>query len=121
MVLLPPAPCPLRPDVGIGFAAWNTRPRRFDLKALLHGVLVLTLAACSQTGKTGDTATAENTDSATTTSAATTGSSATDSNQPMTSAAKATQEKPMSAYENKIAEVHTTAGQINLRFFPDVA
>src|SRR5688500_4499173 len=27
----------------------------------------------------------------------------------------------MSAYENKVAELHTTAGQINLRFFPDVA
>lgn len=27
----------------------------------------------------------------------------------------------MSAYTNKIAELHTTAGQINLRFFPDVA
>lgn len=27
----------------------------------------------------------------------------------------------MSAYTNKIAEVHTTAGQINIRFFPDVA
>jgi cyclophilin family peptidyl-prolyl cis-trans isomerase len=91
------------------------------LKALLYGVLVLALAACSQTGKTGDTATAENTDSATTTSAATTDSSATDTTQPMTSAAKATQEKPMSDYQNKIAEVYTTAGQINLRFFPDVA
>jgi cyclophilin family peptidyl-prolyl cis-trans isomerase len=91
------------------------------LKALLHGVLVLALAACSQTGKTGDTATAENTDSAATTSAATTDSSATDTTQPMTSAAKATQEKPMSDYQNKIAEVYTTAGQINLRFFPDVA
>jgi cyclophilin family peptidyl-prolyl cis-trans isomerase len=27
----------------------------------------------------------------------------------------------MSDYENKIAELHTTAGQINIRFFPDVA
>jgi cyclophilin family peptidyl-prolyl cis-trans isomerase len=27
----------------------------------------------------------------------------------------------MSEYENKVAELHTTAGQINIRFFPDVA
>ena len=27
----------------------------------------------------------------------------------------------MSDYENKVAELHTTAGQINIRFFPDVA
>jgi cyclophilin family peptidyl-prolyl cis-trans isomerase len=27
----------------------------------------------------------------------------------------------MSQYENKVAELHTTAGQINIRFFPDVA
>ncbi|HYH06528.1 MAG TPA: peptidylprolyl isomerase [Thermoanaerobaculia bacterium] len=27
----------------------------------------------------------------------------------------------MSAYENKVAELHTSAGQINIRFFPDVA
>ena len=25
------------------------------------------------------------------------------------------------SYENKVAELHTTAGQINIRFFPDVA
>ncbi|MEO8379521.1 MAG: peptidylprolyl isomerase [Acidobacteriota bacterium] len=27
----------------------------------------------------------------------------------------------MSQYENKIAEIHTTAGQINVRFFPEAA
>jgi len=86
------------------------------LKLLLHGVLVFALAACTQSGSS-DTATAQ-TDSTTTTAA---DSTATDSAAPMTSAAKPTEEKPMSHYENKIAELHTTAGQINLRFFPDVA
>ena len=84
------------------------------MKALLHGVLVLALAACTQTSNS-DTA---QTDSTTTTAAE---SSATDTSAPMTSATKPTEEKPMSHYENKIAEVYTTAGQINLRFFPDVA
>jgi cyclophilin family peptidyl-prolyl cis-trans isomerase len=81
----------------------------------LNGVLVLALAACTQTGSS-DTATAQ-TDSTTTTAEST----ATDTAAPMTSATKPTEEKPMSHYENKIAEVHTTAGQFNIRFFPDVA
>jgi peptidyl-prolyl cis-trans isomerase B (cyclophilin B) len=75
------------------------------LKALLSGVLLFALAGCSQNGT--DTATAQ-TDSATT--AATT-----------PTPAPTPKVKPISAYENKIAELHTTAGQINLRFFPDVA
>ena len=70
-----------------------------SLKALFYGVLFFAFAACSQNG-----------DSATK-----------DTTPPMTSAAPAAEEKPMSAYENKIAEVYTTAGQINIRFFPDVA
>jgi len=27
----------------------------------------------------------------------------------------------MSAYQNKVAELHTSAGEIDIRFFPDVA
>lgn len=87
------------------------------MKTLLNGVLVLALAACSQTGSS-DTATAQ-TDSTTTTASAT--ESAAADPAPMTSAAPAEEEKPMSNYENKIVELHTTAGQINIRFFPDVA
>ena len=33
----------------------------------------------------------------------------------------AQESKPMSEYENKVAELHTTAGVIDIRFFPDVA
>ena len=29
--------------------------------------------------------------------------------------------RPMSYYENKVAELHTSAGEIDIRFFPDVA
>ena len=37
-------------------------------------------------------------------------------------AAKAKKEdRPMSYYENKVAELHTTAGEIDIRFYPDVA
>ena len=91
------------------------------MKSLFAGVLLFALAACSQT-QNSDTTTNAQTDSATTATSApasdTSGSGAT----PTTSAAPApAQEKPMSAYENKVAELHTTAGQINIRFFPDVA
>jgi cyclophilin family peptidyl-prolyl cis-trans isomerase len=33
----------------------------------------------------------------------------------------ASEERPMSYYENKVAELHTSAGEIDIRFFPDVA
>jgi peptidyl-prolyl cis-trans isomerase B (cyclophilin B) len=40
---------------------------------------------------------------------------------PAPAAQPAEEEKPMSYYENKIAELHTSMGEIDLRFFPDVA
>lgn len=82
------------------------------MKAFFYGVLFFALAGCSQNGDT----TAAQTDSATTASE----TAAANQTAPAT-AAPAAEEKPMSAYENKIAELHTSAGQINLRFFPDVA
>ena len=83
------------------------------MKPLFTGVLLFALAACSQTGDT----TNGRTDTATTATSETTASEPATT----TSAPPPAQEKPMSAYENKVAELHTTAGQINLRFFPDVA
>jgi cyclophilin family peptidyl-prolyl cis-trans isomerase len=40
---------------------------------------------------------------------------------PAPAAKPAEEEKPMSYYENKIAELHTSMGEIDLQFFPDVA
>jgi peptidyl-prolyl cis-trans isomerase B (cyclophilin B) len=40
---------------------------------------------------------------------------------PPAPAPKAMEEKPMSYYQDKIAELHTSAGEIDIRFFPDVA
>jgi len=75
------------------------------------------LIGCSQTGNS-NTATAQ-TDSATTVATETTATEA----EPMTSAAPpaAEEKKPMSAYENKVAELPTTSGQIDIKFYPDVA
>ena len=49
--------------------------------------------------------------------------SATTATQPAPApvAKSAEEEKPMSYYENKIAELHTSLGEIDLQFFPDVA
>ena len=57
---------------------------------------------------------------------AATGTTATDATATTDTANTATQTtaeetKPMSQYENKVAELHTTAGEIHIRFFPDVA
>jgi cyclophilin family peptidyl-prolyl cis-trans isomerase len=56
-------------------------------------------------------------DNATKTDTGTTQAAAVDT----TPAPKPPEEKPMSYYENKVAELHTSAGEIDIRFFPDVA
>src|SRR5207244_13356768 len=54
--------------------------------------------------------------------AATTSSSMSDMKVPPAPTPKAAEEnRPMSYYQNKVAELHTTAGEIDIRFFPDVA
>lgn len=78
--------------------------------------MMVALGACAQTGETSNTAT---TDSAATSATETTTSTAVETTS--SADAAATQEKPMSSYENKVAELHTSAGQIDIRFFPDVA
>jgi cyclophilin family peptidyl-prolyl cis-trans isomerase len=86
------------------------------LKSLLYGVLmVFALTACNQGG--GETAATDTqtTETAATETSATTAAETTSSAQPA-----AQEENPMS-YENKVAEIHTSAGQINIRFFADVA
>jgi peptidyl-prolyl cis-trans isomerase B (cyclophilin B) len=86
------------------------------LKAILYSLLFVALAGCSQTGSS-DTPAAE-TETATTTVSA---SGTTETAATTSAAPAAEQEKPMSAYENKVAELHTTAGQIDIRFMPEVA
>jgi peptidyl-prolyl cis-trans isomerase B (cyclophilin B) len=83
----------------------------------LYGIVMFAFAACS--GQNGSTSASDTA----TTSAATETTPAADTAAPATSATDsgAQQEKPMSAYENKVVELHTSAGQINIRFFPDVA
>jgi cyclophilin family peptidyl-prolyl cis-trans isomerase len=79
-----------------------------SLKSILYGLLMFAMA-CAQTGTEGTTA---QTETVGTTTAA-------EATAPMASAT--TEEKSMSEYENKVAELHTSAGEIHIRFFPDVA
>ena len=95
------------------------------MKNLIYAAAVLALAACAPANQdataTGTTATAANTTMSTNPAAATTSSSMSDMKvQPATPAA-AEENRPMSYYQNKVAELHTTAGEIDIRFFPDVA
>jgi len=75
------------------------------------------MAACTpagrDTGTQSEVTTIQATKSATTTTEASAAPAAT---------AKAEEEKkPMSEYQDKVAELHTSAGEIDIRFFPDVA
>jgi peptidyl-prolyl cis-trans isomerase B (cyclophilin B) len=94
------------------------------------GALVCALIACSPAREETTTITTETTETIaatdttlTTDTAATTATSGTTTTAATaTSAAKpATQEKPMSQSQIKVAEIKTTAGDIHIRFFPDVA
>ncbi len=88
------------------------------MKATLYSLVILlfALAGCSQTSDSSTTTAETNTTTASTQSMA---------DQPLatdtTPTAAAAQETSMSAYDNKVAEIHTTAGQIDIRFFPEVA
>ena len=88
-------------------------------------VLLVTFFACTPANNTNTATTASSETSAT---SATSQTTATTTSQPSsttaTTAAPATaaqEEKPMSDYQDKVAELHTTAGEIDIRFFPDVA
>jgi peptidyl-prolyl cis-trans isomerase B (cyclophilin B) len=95
------------------------------LKNLIYAAAILALAACAPANRDatategGETAAT----TATTSTVATTSSSMSDMKVPPPAAApKAVEEdRPMSYYQDKVAELHTSAGQINIRFFPDVA
>jgi peptidyl-prolyl cis-trans isomerase B (cyclophilin B) len=88
------------------------------LKNVIYALLAVAVAACTPANTANnETATApadtNTTGSATATEAAV---------PPATSSSAAAEEnRPMSAYQNKVAELHTSAGEIDIRFFPDAA
>jgi cyclophilin family peptidyl-prolyl cis-trans isomerase len=90
------------------------------VKNLIYAALALAVVACAPANNTkgaSDTAAPTATASTTTntTAAPTTGGA------PAATPKAGEEERPMSYYENKIAELHTTAGEIDIRFYPDKA
>ncbi|HEY2091671.1 MAG TPA: peptidylprolyl isomerase [Thermoanaerobaculia bacterium] len=93
------------------------------MKNLIYAALALVVVACAPANNTNtasDTAATASTTASTmtnTTAAPTTGGAPAPSTVPKAG----DEEKPMSTYENKVAELHTTSGEIDIRFFPDKA
>jgi cyclophilin family peptidyl-prolyl cis-trans isomerase len=89
------------------------------LKNVIYALLAVAVAACTPASTTNNETTAAQTDTTITTRSA----SATEATVPpaTTSSAAAEENRPMSQYQNKVAELHTSAGEIDIRFFPDVA
>jgi len=87
------------------------------LKNVIYALLAVAVASCTPAG------TANNETTAATETNTTSSATATEATVPpaTTSSAAAEENKPMSQYENKVAEIHTSAGEIDIRFFPDVA
>ena len=81
------------------------------MKQWIYGVLVVAVFGCAPGGS----------ETAMTETATTTETTATDTAAPAADQTATAEEISMAEYENKVAEIHTTAGQINIRFFPDVA
>ena len=88
------------------------------MKNVIYALLAVAVAACRPANTANNETTAAQTETTTSSSA-----TATDATVPpaTTSSAAAEENRPMSQYENKVAEVHTSAGEIDIRFFPDVA
>jgi cyclophilin family peptidyl-prolyl cis-trans isomerase len=88
------------------------------LKNVIYALLAVAVAACRPANTANNETTAVQTEITTTSSA-----TATDATVPpaTTSSAAAEENRPMSAYQNKVAELHTSSGEIDIRFFPDVA
>jgi cyclophilin family peptidyl-prolyl cis-trans isomerase len=87
------------------------------LRNVIYALLALSVAACTPASTANNETTSTQTEVNATSSA-----SATEATVPPASTTTAAEEnRPMTTYENKVAELHTSAGEIDIRFFPDVA
>ena len=88
------------------------------MKNVIYALLAVAVAACSP-ASTANNETAAATTETNTTSSVTASEAAVP--PPAAATTPAEENKPMSQYQNKVAELHTSAGEIDIRFFPDVA
>jgi cyclophilin family peptidyl-prolyl cis-trans isomerase len=86
------------------------------LKNVIYALLAVAVAACTPANTANNEAVTQ-TDTNTTSSATSTEASV----PPASTTTAAEENRPMSQYQNKVAELHTSAGEIDIRFFPDVA
>jgi cyclophilin family peptidyl-prolyl cis-trans isomerase len=88
------------------------------LKNAIYAMLAIAIVACTP-------ASTANTDTSATTTGTNTTSSGTATEAtvppPASPTTAAEENKPTSQYQNKVVELHTSAGEIDIRFFPDVA
>ncbi|MCU1245177.1 MAG: ppiB 1 [Acidobacteria bacterium] len=101
------------------------------MKKTLIAAVVLALFACSkpaqeqpgaQTGTQTESTSTTSSASATSTTSTVTERTATEAAvTPAPPAPSKEEQKQMSSYDNKVAELHTSQGEIDIRFFPDVA
>jgi cyclophilin family peptidyl-prolyl cis-trans isomerase len=96
------------------------------LKTIISALLLAALAACAPANR--DTAASETTKTTATTAAgySSTTSSSVSNPAPTTTTApapkvSAEENRPMEYYKDKVAELHTSAGEIDIRFYPDAA
>ena len=88
------------------------------MKTIVCAALTLVMAACAPAARdTGTQSEGTTATMITSTSATTTEASA----APAAPAKAVEENKPMSDYQDKVAELHTSVGEIDFRFFPDVA
>ena len=95
------------------------------MKIIISALLLAALAACAPANR--DTAASDTTKTTATTAAgySSTTSSSVSNPAPTTPApapkASAEENRPMEYYKDKVAELHTSAGEIDIRFYPDAA
>src|SRR5258705_3174898 len=92
------------------------RRRTAILIRLVSMALTIACFACAPANK--EASTTQNDTSVTATSSAETSAPPADTPEPAT---KAKENPPMTDYKDKVAELHTSAGEIDIRSFPDVA
>src|SRR5258706_548091 len=88
------------------------------LNNVIYALLAVAVAACSPASSANNGTAATQTETMTASSATATEATVPPPAAPTTAAEE---KKPMSQYENKVAELHTSAGEIDIRFYPDIA
>ncbi len=93
------------------------------MKKMIFAALAFAVIACGQAKQeqTQATTTESSTTAATATATTATATTAAETAAAPAPASTAPKEKPMSDDKDKVAELHTSAGEIDIRFFPDVA